>query len=142
MLVSRRLVAASAAAGRRNLRTLISKQVGVQATGSSSISLGHLTITKGAPAAPAPAAPEQKAQPAQQPAPQAAAAPAAEKKDAAPAATAPAPAQTSAPAALPRGAPVAGTNDISQVSDTVALTLHTELTSSSASQATLLDSFP
>lgn len=110
----------------------------MQAAGSSSISLGHLTITKGAAAAPAPAAPEQKVQPPQQPA-QAAPTPAAEKKDAAPAAAAPPPAQTSAPAALPRGAPVAGTNDIGQVSDTPALTLCAELTSSSA---TLLDSFP
>jgi hypothetical protein len=79
------------------------------ATASKSVRLGHLIITHGGKAAPAPApapTPETQAAPTT-------AAPA--QKDSTPASGAPAPAQTSAPVTLPRGAPVAGNNDINQV---------------------------
>lgn len=101
------MLCACAAAGvaHRNLRHLIgSKSLtfgtaapAVAPTGGKSITLGHLTITKGGVPAPAPA-PEPAPGPAPGPAPPPRA-----------------PAPTSAPATLPRGPPVTGNNDISQV---------------------------
>jgi hypothetical protein len=81
----------------------------VAPTGGKSITLGHLTITKGAVAAPvrAPA-------PAPAPTPDTPRAGAPEQPKETPAPTG---APTSAPATLPRGPPVAGNNDISQVSN-------------------------
>lgn len=107
----------SAGNANRNLRFLIAKpsigfNVVPAAAASKSVQLGSLTITKGGNAATGSAPQRNAPEPQQQttPAP-AAAAPAAGT----PAAATPAPAQTSAPVTLPRGAPVAGTNDINQV---------------------------
>lgn len=116
-------VAAADGSANRNLRMLIAKPsigfnvghgkaaaVAPTATASKSVRLGHLTFTHGGKAAPAPA-------PAPAPTPETQAAPttaAPAQKDSTPASGAPAPAQTSAPVTLPRGAPVAGNNDINQ----------------------------
>lgn len=106
----------------RKLRTLIQKRlsfgsaVPAATSGGKSIQLGHLTITKGAAAGPATTGAAPAPAPALAPAPATAGA-GAGAATTAPASGAPAPAQTSAPVSLPRGAPVAGTNDISQVSN-------------------------